>query len=278
MKKASIASLLALLLALPVASLAAVPQTLAFSARIADNGRPVTGNHTVKFAIWDCDGTDPTTCLDPADVLWSETQTLTVSDGVATAVLGADITTPNPLPAGIFNGSPLFLQVTFDGAALSPRMQFHSVPYALVAGTLAGFVTPQTRYVSVGAGPCSYPSSPATTNLAREPLYCDLSDGVTNFTAFLPVSLPSGAVLRGFQIWAFASGTVTCTLWQGLDNFGTPVASVAKSGTGWAFSTETLITHNVDNTFGYAIQCTASGAASDNVVGTIRIRYTLASP
>lgn len=136
MKKAWIASLLALLLSLPVAAAAAVPQTLNFSARIADNGRPVTGSHTVKFAFWDCDGSDPLTCVDPANVLWSETQTLTVSDGVVSAVLGADTTTPNPLPIGIFNGAPLFLEVTFDGTAFSPRMTLHSVPYALSTGSV----------------------------------------------------------------------------------------------------------------------------------------------
>lgn len=135
MKKAWIASLFALLLSLPGIA-TAVPQTLAFSARIADAGRPVTGGHTVKFAFWDCDGSDPLTCVDPANVLWSETQTLTVSDGVLTAVLGADTTTPNPLPSSIFNGSPLFLEVTFDGTAFSPRMAVHSVPYALRAGAV----------------------------------------------------------------------------------------------------------------------------------------------
>ncbi len=133
MKKASIASLLALLLSVPVVTTAAVPQTLAFSARIADNGKPVTGSHTVKFAIWDCDGSAPSTCVDPTNVLWSETQTLNVSDGVLSTVLGADTTTPNPLPASIFNGNPLFVEVTFDGTVFSPRMAIHSVPYAFRA-------------------------------------------------------------------------------------------------------------------------------------------------
>ena len=133
MKKLSLVSLFALCLSLPFAAAAAVPGTLAFSARIADSGKPVTGSHTVKFAFWDCDGSDPSTCVDPTNVLWSETQTLTVSDGVLSAVLGADTTTPNPLPPPIFNGAPMFLEVTFDGTAFTPRMPVHSVPYAFRA-------------------------------------------------------------------------------------------------------------------------------------------------
>lgn len=133
MKKLSLVSLLALCLSLPLAAAAAVPGTLAFSARIADAGAPVTGNHTVKFTFWDCDGTDPVTCVDPTNVLWTETQTLTVTDGVLPAVLGAD--SANMLPTAIFNGLPLFLEVTFDGTAFSPRMPVHSVPYAFRAAT-----------------------------------------------------------------------------------------------------------------------------------------------
>lgn len=133
---------LALFLSLPLAASAAVPTTLAFSARIGDNGRPVTGNHTVKFAFWDCDGSNPATCVDPTDVLWSETQTLTVSDGVLNAVLGADTTTPNPIPFAVYAGGPVFLEVTFDGVAFSPRMSIHSVPFAIHAGVadIAGAV------------------------------------------------------------------------------------------------------------------------------------------
>ncbi len=144
MKNSSIASLVALLLALPPAALAAIPQTLSFQARIADNGQPVTGPHGVKFTFWDCDGSDPLTCVDPTNVIWTETQTITVSDGILSAVLGADTTTPNPLPPSAFNGAPLFLEVTFDGTAMSPRMAVHAVPYAFRARTsdTLGSLTP----------------------------------------------------------------------------------------------------------------------------------------
>jgi hypothetical protein len=118
-------------LALPLVSSAAVPQTLSFGARIADAGTPVTGSHSFEFAFWDCDGVATVSCIDPANVLWHETQTREVKDGVMSAVLGAD--GGNPLAAAIFNGGPLWLEVKMDGVAFGPRMGVHAVPYAIRA-------------------------------------------------------------------------------------------------------------------------------------------------
>ena len=173
MKKASTASLFALLLSLPAVAAAAVPQTLAFSARIADNGRPVTGSHTVKFTFWDCDGTNPATCVDPTNVLWKETQTLTATDGVITAVLGADTTTPNPLPPAIFNGGPLFLEVTFDGTAFTPRMTINSVPYAIRSGVVDSVAA------NLAAGPGNNPfgSLAQGDNYALAPAFVPPANG-----------------------------------------------------------------------------------------------------
>jgi hypothetical protein len=65
----------ALLAVTPLHALA-VPSTVSFSARIADSGRPVTGEHTFVFKLWN--GPDPTTAVS----LWEETEQLVVSDGV----------------------------------------------------------------------------------------------------------------------------------------------------------------------------------------------------
>jgi hypothetical protein len=270
MKKA-FGLLVASLLLSPLAA-EAVPGTLPFAARIADNGRPVSGNHDFTFRFYD--GPDVTV----ATLLWEEAKPgLAVTDGVVATALG-DVTPINALT--IFNGLPVYLQVVVDGTAF-PVVAIQSVPYALRAGiadTLAGFEAPQTRLLTVPAGACTYPPSVTSAALIKSPFYCDLSDGTTNFTGVLPVQLPPNAVVRGLQIWAFASGTVTCNLLRGLDNFGVPVASVSKSGVGWALSPETLVTHAVDNNQAYALQCSGTGVASDNVVGTIKIRYTLATP
>jgi hypothetical protein len=110
----------------------AVPTTLSFSARIADSGRPVTGSHAFVFKFWDCDGSDPATCVEGDNVVWSETQSLTVNEGIVNAVLGA----LTPFPGVLFNGGARWLEVTMDGASFG-RMAVQSVPYALRAGTAA---------------------------------------------------------------------------------------------------------------------------------------------
>jgi hypothetical protein len=107
---------------------AAVPQTLTFSARIADAGRPVTGPQSFTFTFWDvATGGTPGT-----NALWTETAALEVADGVVSAIFGAVST--NPLPATMFDGRSLFLEVTMGGTTFAPRMSIHSVPYAIRAG------------------------------------------------------------------------------------------------------------------------------------------------
>lgn len=138
--KANLLGSMIFLAALAPSVAGAVPQTITFSARIADGGQPVTGSHEFIFRFWNCDGTNPTTCIPDsivtpsANVIWRETQTLTVSNGVVVAILGADVTTPNVFPVGLFNGADRWLSVSMDGADFGPFIEVHSVPYALRAG------------------------------------------------------------------------------------------------------------------------------------------------
>lgn len=129
--------LLALTILLPALAAAQAPlrSTLGFSARIADNGRPVTGSHAFVFSFWKVEtGGDPT--LGTGDLLWTESQTLTVNDGVVAAALGADATTPNLFPAGLFDGSDRWLEVSVDGVVFASRMAVRAVPYAMTAGAV----------------------------------------------------------------------------------------------------------------------------------------------
>ncbi len=109
----------ATLLLSPVLALAAVPSTVAFSARIADGGAPVTGTQSFTFKLFDA--------LEAGNEIWSEPKDLIVNDGVATTSLG-DTTA---LPA--FTGAALFLEVTMGGSTFAPRLAIQSVPYALRA-------------------------------------------------------------------------------------------------------------------------------------------------
>lgn len=119
------------LLLSPLLALAAVPSTLGFSARIADNGRPVTGTHQFVFKLW----TVATGGTEGTDDPWIEpatgTASLAVADGVVTATLG-DVANGG-VALTPFNGTPLWLEVTMDGQPFAPRIAIQSVPYALRA-------------------------------------------------------------------------------------------------------------------------------------------------
>lgn len=140
--------MLALLALAPALASAEVPATVSFSARVADNGRPLTGSHTFVFKFWDCDGSDTTTCVADADgapsanVLWRETQTVDVKDGVVSVVLGADDGVASGTGVDntflgyaptLFTGAKRWLEVSMDGTAFGPRMAVHSVPFAFRA-------------------------------------------------------------------------------------------------------------------------------------------------
>lgn len=161
--------MIALLVLPPGLAMAAVPATLSFSARIADAGTPVTGSHAFGFAIWDVESGGTA----GSNVVWGESQTLTVNDGVVTAVLGADTTTPNPLPVSAFTGAALFLEVSMDGTAFGPRMALHSVPYAFRAGVAD----------SVATGVIPPGSLAGTAGAAGQ---VPVSDGSSSFTWMTP--------------------------------------------------------------------------------------------
>lgn len=110
-------------LGLTLAASAQVPGQVSFTARLSDASGPVTGPVDVTFALFAAPaGGEP---------VWSETQTgVMAEDGLMHASIGA----AEPLTAEILNGSPLFLGVTINGDALSPRVGLTSVPYAVRAG------------------------------------------------------------------------------------------------------------------------------------------------
>jgi hypothetical protein len=117
----------AALLLWPVLALAGVPQTVAFSARIADAGQPVTGPQNFTFTLWN----DPT-AVGTTALVWTESQSgVPVSDGVVVASLGDVANGGTALPA--FVGTPLWLEVTMGSTTFAPRIAIQSVPYAFRA-------------------------------------------------------------------------------------------------------------------------------------------------
>jgi len=87
----------------------------------ADDTTGITGTFTMVFKIYDAET--------GGNNLWSETHEVQVSHGVFNVILGSS----NPIPAEIFTGAPLWLEISIAGEVLSPRQKLVSVGYAIHA-------------------------------------------------------------------------------------------------------------------------------------------------
>lgn len=141
----------------------AVPQTLSEQGRLLDaSGAPVNGDVQITFAVYsDSLG---------MNVVWRETQSLTLSSGFFSTELGVT----SALPDSVFDGSTLYLGVTVaDDQEMRPLQALTSVPYALRAQTAEnpGGVFVAGRQVIgsdgtwqgepiAGSAPASQPSAP----------------------------------------------------------------------------------------------------------------------
>ncbi|MDO8588663.1 MAG: hypothetical protein Q7T82_16670 [Armatimonadota bacterium] len=128
--KLTILLVVAILLALTVSALAAVPPIINYQGKLMQpSGAPVPdGAYTVQFAIYDA----PTVGNPPVLPLWSETNNaVQVKGGLFSVLLGS----VNNLPANIFDSPNRFFGVKVGSdPEMTPRQQIASVPYAQVAG------------------------------------------------------------------------------------------------------------------------------------------------
>src|SRR5690606_13086342 len=118
------ATLAALALSFSVSS-SAVPTLLTQQGRLFDkeSSEPVSGSVTLVFTIY-----DDAELSEEANVLWTETQTVTLDDGYFSALLGEE----EALDPGIFDGSVRYLGVKVGADdEMTPRQAITSVPYAL---------------------------------------------------------------------------------------------------------------------------------------------------
>lgn len=119
-------ALIGALALLPAFALAQVPSTFAYQGRLLDSeGRALTGTRELAFAVFpSADGGQP---------LWTESQTVGLTDGYYSVQLGRRI----PVPALVWDRPDLWLELTVNGTALAPRQPVTSVPYAARAGSAA---------------------------------------------------------------------------------------------------------------------------------------------
>ncbi len=99
-----------------------VPGTVAFTARLVDDksAEAKTGTHDVLFTLFDAQ--------DAGHSVWTETHSVTIADDGLVFVELGDTT---PLDGHVFDGTDRFLEITVDGATMSPRIALDSVPYAV---------------------------------------------------------------------------------------------------------------------------------------------------
>ena len=105
-----------------------VPTSMNFQGRLTDSANnPLTGSHAFIFGIYSA----PVVGIS----FWTETQpSVTVTNGVFAVQLG-NVT---PIPATVFVSSSVYLQITVDGVALSPREKLQTSPYAFNTELLHG--------------------------------------------------------------------------------------------------------------------------------------------
>lgn len=109
---------------------AQAPKTINYQGKLTKNDSLVSGQVSITFWIFaeETGGSE----------LWSETQDVTVTGGLFTAILGSVV----QLPAHLFSDAgPRYLQLTIGAENLEPRIKLTSVPYALnasVSDSLSG--------------------------------------------------------------------------------------------------------------------------------------------
>jgi hypothetical protein len=131
--KRTLAFVLAYLAVLAFAASAAhatgCPNLLNYQGRLTDaEGLPVTdGSHAFTFALF----ATPT----GGTLIWSESTSLTTTDGLFSHLLGSAI----PLPPDLFPANDqLFIETTADGETMTTRTQIVSVGYARRVNTVDG--------------------------------------------------------------------------------------------------------------------------------------------
>ncbi len=127
-------------LALPALALAQPPNKLGYQGRLLKaDGSPEGGSIEFTIAVFDA--------ASGGNKLWSEIQTLALSDGYYATQLGS----VTAMPADLFASGPRFLSLTIGGTELSPRQEVTSVAWALYATNLSGG-TVEASGISLSSG------------------------------------------------------------------------------------------------------------------------------
>jgi len=133
------AMMIAALLLFVMSAHAQVPPLINYQGQLTDaSGNPANGAFTMVFNIFGA--------ATGGTAVYTETQSVTVSNGVFNVLLGS----VTPIPLNLFDASPdRYLEITVNSAVLTPRRRFGSVPYAF---TTRGGGNGDITAVNAGAG------------------------------------------------------------------------------------------------------------------------------
>lgn len=167
-----------------------VPQLINYQGLLADgSGNPINGTRSIQFSIYDA--------ATGGTALWTEDQTVTVSDGLFSVLLGS----VTPLPYDLFKGGERYLALKVGGdPEMSPRKRLVSVGYSFRANDADHFTGKDTSdFVRVGQ------DNSISTNM--------LEDNAVTADKVLPniVSSVGGVTHDGGDIDLVAGSNITIT-------------------------------------------------------------------
>ncbi len=175
------------------------PRTISYQGVLRDaNGNLVDGSKNLTFGVYAAES--------GGAALWEEAHLgASVRAGVFSILLGQT----TPLPETLFHSPDRWLQVSVDGAPLTPRQKFSSVPYALNADTLDGYDASQLMGAGSGlpaGGVVYFPLGSAPAGFTPKP-----NATAQDFGPWTPMSRPA------FQ--AKWENSAACPVWTGSQLF-----------------------------------------------------------
>lgn len=278
MTRIVLAPVLAILIALVTSAHATdVPGTVAFTARLVDDksSDAKTGTHEVLFTLFDAQAAGHS--------VWTESHSVTIAeDGLVFVELG-DTT---PLDGHVFDGTDRFLELTIDGATMSPRIALDSVPYAVRSTAAAnadavGGVTVDQLQPKI-TGSCN--NGQHIQNITNGVIVCE-SDSAA--TGDITAVIATNGLVGGASAGDATLGLMSCAAGQilkfngagwacGADNDSGDITSVTAGGGLMGGGTTGAVTLSLVNTCatGQVLKWTGSawGCSSDidtNSGGTI---------
>jgi hypothetical protein len=166
------------------------------------------GNYSFTFRFYD--SASGGTQL-PSGAGWSETKTLTVTNGIFRTALGDTTAIPSALD---FNADNIYLEMVFNGETFTSRIRMTSVPYAFNAEKVAGLtVTNTTGTLTIpNAKTISFSDAFSTVNAGT----VTLTNNGTGFSLLAGTTTPktltvSGSTTLADNVITFG-GTQTLTL------------------------------------------------------------------